>query len=423
MSEERKESLLGPYRILDLTDEKGLLGGKILADLGADVIKVEKPGGDAARNIGPFYKDIPHPERSLYWFAFNLNKRGITLDIESPDGGEIFKRLVKTADIVVESFEPGYLDTLDLGYDGLREINARIILTSITPFGQTGPYAHYKASDIVGWATSGMMHLCGNPDRPPVQVSAQQAYCHAAAHAAVGTMVALYHREVSGEGQHVDVSIQESVLPCIMHAAEVWDMLGFNIPRLGDIFPSSRAGLPPLLMRLHWPCKDGQVTWMFGGAAVAGAVASTKALVEMANRHGMAMELKDYDWTTFDASTLPQEEYDRIAKIFTQFLATKTKAELYKEAIEKAIFLSPLNTAKEVLENAQLAGRGFWEKVEHPELGDTITYPGAFLKLSEAPWRVWRRPPLIGEHNEEIYVKELGLSREKVVVLKQAGVI
>lgn len=423
MSREKTDSTLSPYRVLDLADEKGLLCGKILADLGADVIKVEEPGGDAARNIGPFYKDIPHPEKSLYWFAFNLNKRSITLDIEKPDGAEIFKRLVKTADIVVESFQPGYLDSLGLGYAGLKEVNPQIILTSITPFGQTGPYAGYKGSDIVGWATGGMMHTCGSADRAPLQATAQQAYCNASAHAAAGTTVALYYREVSGEGQHVDVSVQESAMANTWFWAEVWDLMGMNMPRLGGVMAAPRANLPPLIMRLDWPCKDGRVSWGPTGGGWAGGRASSKALVEMANRDGMAMELKDYDWGTLDYSTVTQEEFDRVAGILAAFLATKTKADLFNESIEKGIILSPWSTTKDLLENAHLAYREFWEKVEHPELGEAITYPGAFIKLSEAPWRVWRRPPLIGEHNEEIYVEELGLSKEKVVLLKQAGVI
>ena len=423
MGTKSSESMLGPYRILDLADEKGLLCGKILGDLGADVIKVEKPGGDAARNIGPFYKDIPHPEKSLYWFAFNLNKRSITLDIEKPDGREIFKRLVEMANIVVESFQPGYLDSLGLGYAGLKEVNPQIILTSITPFGQNGPYACYKGSDIVGWATGGMMHPCGSPDRAPLQVTAQQAYCNASAHAAAGTLVALYYNEMNGEGQHVDVSVQESAMANTWFWAELWDLMGANMPRLGGIMAAPRADLPPLFMRFDWPCKDGRVSWGPTGGAWAGGRASSKALVEMANRDGMAMELKDYDWATLDYSTVPQEEFDRVASTLAAFLATKTKAELFNEAMEKGIILSPWSTTKDLLENAQLAERKFWEKVEHPELGEAITYPGAFIKLSEAPWRVSHRPPFIGEHNEDIYVEELGLSKEKVVLLKQAGVI
>ena len=152
----KEEAFLAPYRVLDLTDERGLFCGKILGDLGADVIKIEKPGGDPVRNIGPFYHDIPDPEKSLFWFAFNTNKRGITLNLEAHDGREIFKRLVKSSDFVIESFEPGYLAGLGLAYSALREINSRLIMVSITPFGQTGPYAHYKVpiSWFMRWAIS-----------------------------------------------------------------------------------------------------------------------------------------------------------------------------------------------------------------------------------------------------------------------------
>jgi len=138
--QEKIEYMLSPYRVLDLTDEKGFLCGKILGDLGADVIKIERPGGDLARKIGPFYRDVPDPEKSLYWFAYNNNKRGITLNIEAADGCELFKRLVKTADIVIESFAPGYMDDLGLGYSTLSQItDGKTVMTSITPFGQKGP--------------------------------------------------------------------------------------------------------------------------------------------------------------------------------------------------------------------------------------------------------------------------------------------
>src|SRR4030042_5378186 len=168
--EEKREGMRSPYRVLDLTDEKGLLCGKLLADLGADVMKIERPGGDPARNIGPFYHDIPHPEKSLYWFFYNANKRGITLNIETNDGKEILKRLVKSADFILESFKPGYMDSLGLGYSALSEINPRIIMTSITPFGPDGPYGKFKSADIVNQALSGWMNRCGDDDRAPVQM-------------------------------------------------------------------------------------------------------------------------------------------------------------------------------------------------------------------------------------------------------------
>src|SRR4030042_2896661 len=145
----KNPSLLEPMRVIDLTDEKGYLCGRLLGDLGADVIKVERPSGDRGRRLGPFYHDLPHPEKSLYWFSYNANKRGITLNLETADGKELLFKLVKTADVVIESFSPGYLGKLNLGYKALSEVNPDIILTSISPFGQTGPYSHFEGSDIV----------------------------------------------------------------------------------------------------------------------------------------------------------------------------------------------------------------------------------------------------------------------------------
>jgi crotonobetainyl-CoA:carnitine CoA-transferase CaiB-like acyl-CoA transferase len=210
--------MLSPYRALDLTDEKGLLCGKILGDLGADVIKIERPGGDRARRTGPFYHDDPHPEKSLFWFALNTSKRGITLNLDSVDGREIFKRLVEKADFVIESFAPGYLDGLGLGYSDLEKINPGVILVSITPFGQTGPYKDWKTADVVAWGMGGEMAPYGDADRPPVHFSHHsQAYLHAGSDGAQGALTALYQRHLTGEGQHIDVSIQESVVQCLEH--------------------------------------------------------------------------------------------------------------------------------------------------------------------------------------------------------------
>ncbi len=202
------DALLSKYRVLDLCDERGALCGKILGDMGADVVKIEKPGGDRCRDIGPFYGNTPHRERSLFWFAFNNNKRGVTLNLETSAGKRIFGELVKRSDVVLESFEPGYLDKIGLGYEALRTINPKIVLTSITPFGQSGPYAGYKGTDMVVWALGGLMNLCGDADRPPLQVSLPQSFIAASTYAAEGTMIALYERGNSGLGQHVDLSAQ-----------------------------------------------------------------------------------------------------------------------------------------------------------------------------------------------------------------------
>lgn len=428
MSEQRNaESLLGGYRVLDLADEKGILCGRILGDLGADVIKIERPGGDRARNIGPFYHDIPHPEKSLFWFYTNFNKRGITLNIETADGREIFKRLVKSADFVVESFKPGYMDSLGLGYSALEEIKPGIILTSITPFGQSGPYRDWEIADIVAWALGGRMYLDGDPDRPPVRISAYpQAYFHGGLQGALGSMVAHYYREAAGEGQHVDVSIQEAVTLTLLHAAETWDLYRLNTTRGGAV--STKRRPPPAgdyTTRNIWPCKDGHILWShaLAGGAQAGLVVATQGLIQMMERDGMAGDLKDYDWTQFDTSTITQEELDHQAKIFGNFYLTKTKAELLDEAVKRSILLGPVLTVEDIVQCPQLAVREYFVQVQHPELGDVITYPGAPVKISEAPWRAYRHAPLIGEHNQEVYEKELGCTSEQLRLLKACGVI
>ena len=420
---EQEISLLEGCRVLDLADEKGLFCGKLLGELGADVIKVEPPAGDTARNIGPFYKDTPHPDKSLFWFFTNMYKKGITLNLETSDGKEIFKRLVETADFVTESFEPGYMESLGLGYSALEKINPRIIMTSITPFGQTGPYAHYKTTDIVGVSMGGMVYISGELDRPPNRISSPQFYLMGGLHGAAGSMVAHYHRELTGEGQHVDVSCQQAVALSLMVVAEIYDMLKFSYRGMGPNYAGARPGAPPLFSRVIYPCRDGHVFCLITGASQAGMVASSKALAEMANRDGLASELKDYPWQTIDAATISQEELDSIIKPIRAFIETKTKDELFDEALERGILLAPITTMKDVVESPQLAARDFWQAVEHPELGETITYPGYPIKMSEFTHRVQRRAPLIGEHNEEIYEGEMGFSKEQLALLKNHGVI
>jgi len=427
MSEQRNsEGLLSGYRALDLTDEKGLLCGKMLGDLGADVIKIEHPGGDPARDIGPFYKDTPDREKSLFWFFTNTSKRGITLNIETADGREIFKRLAKTADFVIESFEPGYMAGLGLGYPDLEKLNPRIIMTSITPFGQTGPYAHYQATDMEMWAMGGLMWLCGDSDRQPSRVSAPQAFFHGSAQGAVGSLVAWYHRQSQGEGQHVDVSIQDAVILTLMDASEYWDLNKINRSRGGGAFSRRpRPSRGDLIFQRICSCKDGQIVWPYNlaGGAQAGLVTSTTNIVDMANREGLAGDLAGYDWKKLDMDTITQEEADHHAEVFTRFYMTRTKLQLMQEAVERAYILAPLNNVKDILESPQLKARNYWTEVKHPDLGDAIIYPGAPVKSSDLPWRIWRRAPFIGEHNEEVYIDELGLSAEELALLKARGVI
>ena len=419
---ENQESLLGPYRVLDLTDEIGYLCGKVLADLGADVIKIEPPRGDPGRRLGPFYHDIPHPEKSLYWFAFNMNKRGITLNIETADGKRIFEKLVQTADFVIESFpnktSVGYMDRLGLGYMALSEINPRIILTSISPFGQEGPYKDYRTSDIVAMAMGGYMYLCGDSDRPPVHISFPQAHLHACADAAVASMIAHYHRQVTGEGQHVDISIQQSIVPITLNNIAWWQLEGRNLQRAGPNRIGFSAGGS---YREQWPCKDGFVSFSLRGGS--GGVRSNKGLIEWMNCEGMVDDfINSVDWDNFDMAKVDEDWLRRVGEPISRFFMAHTKAELYDEALKRRIILSPVASPKDVVESPQLEARDFWVLVEHPELGTAITYPGAFIKTSETSWKVRRRAPLIGEHNQEVY-DELGISRKELVIMKQNGII
>lgn len=413
------DSLLEGIRVLDLTDKKGLLCGRILADLGADVIKIERPGGDCARNIGPFYHDIPHPEKSLFWFAYNLNKRGITLNIETSDGQAILKQLVRQADVVIESFPVGYMDKLGLGYSGLAEVNPNIIMASISPFGQSGPYKNYKATDIVGMAMGGYLYLCGEPDRPPVRIGCPQAYLHAASEAAVAIMVALYHQEVSGEGQYIDVSMQPSVVVNTLMAIPFWLLNETILERSGAF----RVGLTSgTRQRQTWPCRDGQVNFViYGGKAGA---TRNRNLVRWMDSQGMAPDyLKKIDFDTWDVFNITQDEWDQIEEPVGKFFLAHTKEELFTESANWKVAVCPVASPAEVVNSIQLKHRDFWLDVAHPELGTSLKYPGFCLKFSETPSQVRRRPPLIGEHNSEIYQDELGLSKDEIIMLTQAKVL
>jgi crotonobetainyl-CoA:carnitine CoA-transferase CaiB-like acyl-CoA transferase len=410
--------MLSHCRALDLTDDKGFLCGKILADLGTDVIKIERPGGDPSRRLGGFWKGIPDPEKSLYWFAYNSNKRGITLNLETADGREIYKKLVKTADFVVESFAPGYVEGLGLDYAGLSRINKGIIMVSITPFGQAGPYRDYKDSDIVVMGMSGTMYQTGESDGSPVRISMSQACLHAGADAAVGAMVAYYHREMTGEGQHVDVSMQQSAAWFQANAIPTYELSGEVLRRTGAF----RTGMSKKVgQRQVWACRDGYVFFnVVGGRTGA---KSLGALVAWMDGEGMATDfLLGMDWENFDMFTVTREEMDRICGPVGEFFQKHTSKELWKGAVPRGISIGPLSSMQDLLNDECLNARNFWKEIEHPELGTSITYPREFVKSSGKDCSTRFRAPLIGEHNIEVY-GEMGLSREDLIVLEQAGVI
>lgn len=424
------ETLLSDIRVLDLSDEKGVYCAKLFADLGADVLRIEPPGGHAMRSLGPFVDDDPDPQKSLHWFHFNTSKRGITLNLENTDGRELFRKLVKKSDVVLETYPPGYLDGLGLGFDELSRLNPGLVLTSITPFGQTGPYKDFIGSDMVAQAMGGLMFLAGFPEDPPHRLGCSQAYHSASVQASVGTMIALYAREVTGKGQTVDVSVQESVLLAMETAMQHYDMRKEIRTRTGREDPM----LPGLGL---YQCVDGYVFSFL----VAGFGAGWDVLVDWMDSEGMAGELKDPKWDEvweimMDMRSLialasdPEKmmailgQFGVIQGLLKEFLSKKTKHQIFDEASERRIMMVPVQTAEDLVNSPQLEALGFFTEVEHVELGRNIKYPGPpYYHISDANWRISRRAPLPGEHNSEIYETELGLTREQVNLLKQYGAI
>lgn len=398
----RDDAALEDLRVLDLVGPIGLYCTKQFADLGADVIKIEPPSGDRARNIGPFYHDEVHSEKSLYWFHFNTNKKSITLNLESADGRELFKKLVKSADIVVETFQPGYLDSLGIGYAALKEINPALIMTSITPFGQTGPYKDFKSSDLIGLAMGGFLFICGWEDEPPSRVAGSQAYNIASIHATAGTLIALYHRDITGEGQHVDVSMQQCIAHSLQWVTQMYDLQKRIMVRSG------RLGVP------LQECKDGWANFI--------ALFDWDLLVDWLKSGGGAADLDDERYKDMDYQIRP-EVRQHITEVTDAFTKSHDKKWICEEGQRRGIIAIPCNNAKDVVESPQLLERNFFVDVKHPELHDTLKYPGAPYRLAETPWKIRRRAPLIGEHNSEIYGRELGLTREQMSLLKARGVI
>jgi crotonobetainyl-CoA:carnitine CoA-transferase CaiB-like acyl-CoA transferase len=405
---------LNSYRVLDLTDEKGYVCGKILADLGADVIKIEPPDGDPGRNNGPFFHNIPDKNKSLCYFAYNTNKRGITLNIETSDGKDIFKRLAKKATFIIESFIPGHMDDIGIGYKTLQDINPGLILVSISHFGQTGPYSNFKSSDIVNIGMGGLSYITGSPDHPPVRICTDQSYVLAGIQSAMGAMIAQYYLHKTGKGQHVDTSIQQSVLISAMTIPQMWDLQKYNWSRAGAFVPRSGK-----LVRHLWQCKDGYVTWrIFGGSLGL----KTRALVEWMEEEGMADDLGKINWLKMDYLSVDHKTFYHWQEVFGEFIKAHTKEEIKQEALRRSIVMFPVSTPKDLLNDPQLSARGYWKTIKHPELDTEIVYPGPFYQSTSMEWK-FEHPPTIGEHNESIYLNELGLTNDDIILLKKGGVI
>ncbi len=396
--------MLRDIRILDLADEKASFCSKLLADLGACVIKVEKPGGDSSRRIGPFQDNLGQQGKSLFFEYNNTNKIGITLDLEHSAGREIFRKLLQKTDVVVEAFPPGYLEELGLGFEVISEINPKGILVSVTPFGQRGPRSQYKSCDLVASAFGGQMYVSGSPATPPLKPFGEQSYYTASLYGAIAILLGLRRRSHTGKGEHIDISLQEAAVSTLEHVM-VRYFYGKEISR--------RQG------GLHWnhsfcilPCKDGYILITL--------FQQWETMVEWMESEGMAEDLKDEQYR--------EEQYrlrhsTHIIEVLKRWTQTHTTRELFELGQLMSFPWAPVCSPAKVLENPQLKARQFFANVDYPEIDGSLEFPGIPYHFSHSSPSRWKRAPLIGEDNIQIYQGELGLSEEEMKRLSSIDVI
>jgi crotonobetainyl-CoA:carnitine CoA-transferase CaiB-like acyl-CoA transferase len=413
--------MLSHCRVLDLTTERGLLCGQVLGDLGADVIKIEPVGGSPVRQLPPFFRDQPGLDCSVYWWAYNRNKRSITLDLEREEGRSLFGKLASGADFVIESANPGYWSERGLGYRELSVLNPALVVVSITPFGQDGPKASYADSDLIVMAAGGVLLLYGDEDRPPIRMSVPQAYLHASVDAAAAALIAYYERLDSGIGQHIDVAAQESLGLANQSTALTAAVHGDDTRRM-----AGGVQLGPLRVPLVWNAKDGQITFVFLFGSALGVF--TRKFVDYLYEQGACDQaMRGTDWVGYGAELLsgrlPMEDYERRKAIIAEFFRHKTKAELFDAARERNLLIAPVSTIDDVLHNPQFIAREYWQRLTHPQTGATITYPGPFARFSARPITFRRPPPAAGEHTREILIGELKMSERQVTDLQKKGII
>ncbi len=401
--------MLSDYRILDLTDDRGLIGGMILADLGADVIAIEPPDGNPARRRGPFAdgSNDGEIEDSLVWQSYARGKRSVVLDLESDEGKAQFIELARSADALIESADVGAMDALGLGYDALSAVSPGLVHVAITPFGSSGPKAGWAATDITVAAAAGPMIQSGDKDRPPLRVGLPQTALHAGAEAALGVLMGLHERKRSGLGQYVDVSAQAAYA----QATQSGILAAAN--NSGQFLRSAvGAALGPLEIRLFWPCKDGHVaiTYLFGAAIGP----FTDRLMQYALEEGYCDQAtRDKDWLNYTNLILtgqePITEYLRCCDVVGALCADKTKAELFQVAQERRLLIVPVSTMDDLDENEHLAARSYWREVESG--GQAVKFPGPFARLSETPIEYGRPAPMLGEHTDEVLAETRSAAR------------
>ncbi|MFV0259418.1 MAG: CaiB/BaiF CoA transferase family protein [Acidimicrobiales bacterium] len=394
--------MLSDYRVIDLCDERGHLAGAMLAQLGAEVIAVEPPGGSPARRLGPFAGDVDDGERSFHHWAYNRGKQSVVLDLLTPGGRDALLDLVAGADFVFESSGPGHLDRLGLGYEAMARRNPALIHASITAFGSDGPKADWAASDLVIQAAAGNMALTGDADRSPLRAggTVPQAWHNAAADAAGAALIALWERQTrSGLGQHIDCSAQQSMNQCTQSMSLAAPLSATLTQRI-----AGGATLQGIDIQLMWPCRDGyaSVSFLFG----LGFAHFTDRLMQWVYEEGYCDEAtRNKDWVDYAAMLLdgrePIEEYNRVKDILTRFFADKTKAELLDAALTRRVLITPITTTAEVVDGDQLADRSYWEEVTVPGHGP-VRFPGPMAKFSASPLAPLGPAPALGADTEAV---------------------
>jgi CoA:oxalate CoA-transferase len=396
MPEDR--GLLRDICVLDLSEEiAGPFCGKLLAGLGAAVIKVERPGsGDVSRRALSGLHSTFGPEQSALFLYLNTGKKSITLDVESRTGAAILRRLVQECDILIESFPPGYLDRLGLGYAALEELHPRLVYTSVTAFGQSGPYRDLKGSELIAQAMGGLMQTVGLPDREPLKIGGNAASYTTGMSAFSATMIALYVRDAQGYGQHVDVSAMETMAVAQIHSS-IQHQFG-RTPR-----------------RRESPLVQAQDGWVSPGLGRGVRQDTWPRVCDMIGRP----DLKDDP--AFSTPEARREHQQDLLTILSGWTTTQPKEEIYHLLQELRSVAGYVATVEDLLSSRQLVAREFFQAIDHPTAGRAL-YPGAPFRIHGDTWR-HGRAPLLGEHNRQIYGGRLGLSPAELSRLRGAGTI
>lgn len=406
------EGMLGPYRVLDLTDGRAELATFMLAGLGADVIKIEPPGGSASRRAGPRAEGEPEGLDSLQFHAYNRGKRSVALDLDDPEGRRDLEALVASADFLFEDAGAGVMDARGIGFDALRQHRPDLVYVAISPFGQDGPYADHLATDLTLAAMGGSASLNGDADRRPVRITVPQNWLHASAEAALGAMAAHHRRLTTGEAQFVDMAVQTAVFWTGLNAMIKAAIDGSNAERCGSTLSLSTTTTP-----LVYGCADGEVCLIPIGATLIGLI-PWMLDVGVIDEEFAQLE----DWTTYerrrlDGSELAVEDEVVRGKV-AEFTAKLTKAELFAGALERGVTVMPVNTTADTLGMEHLRVREYWDEITLPS-GRVVRAPGAFVKLSETPLSWNGAAPALGEHNDEVLAEVRGATARPIVRVEE----